>query len=974
MKYQSVLAATLLSASTLAMSTAAFAQTSGSEPEEIVVTGYRQSLIDAANLKQRDARIVDAIVAEDIGKLPDNNIAEALQRVTGVSINTDFGIGDSVSIRGLPQNRVELNGRSTAGDSRGGVSLQDFPSSFLKSVEVIKSPTADMIEGALGGTVQLNTVRPLDLKKTTVAGSLDFEYADKTEHLAPIANVTAGNVWDIGNGGRFGVIGSINYQDRELREDFFHTRTRLYSEAAVAGQTGNAPNGQFVVGDQNTVEQDVEQRERTAMNLTFQFEPASGLGNVYLDLNTTDRSGSQQGSSILDVGGSRAYDANTIQDGNGKVKNYTLPNVFVIPKAFSQFRNTESFSHAIGGEWDFTDKLNVSAEYSIAESESFEPDSEFNLRPINKTRFKAWQAAYDVNDATTTSGDARQFQNLIDATITQNGDELPGLTYSDGNALLSPENLAVRAYSFDDRRIDTTEDAFRFDVDYSDGFGLDFISGLKAGVRFTDSSNELNHSRFRTGDIDRRVTTGTGTDDEKPYTVFIDEFEALFPGTFQTVNHNNSFTQTGLTGRNDLLNYRIYDAGLLSDSRTVFSQIQTLLEGTSNAVTGSYEDNLDVQEGSYRDIQEETRAIYLSADLDFDRLTGVVGLRYVETDLDSTVLDGAGARSTKNNSYDDLLPSLNLSYDLMDDTKVRFAAAKVMRRADYGNLSSATNIDGNVVFATQGSFDLEPFRATQYDLSVEKYFGKGGLLSGAIFHKDVESFFATDLSCVANPLTTTTQNVTEFENVCLLNTAGVDNPLIQNSTVEADVIAARNAGLTGIRTEKQVNGESGTVKGFEIGYQQQFDFLPGFWSGFGVNANYTYSDSEQPNGNPLLDISENSYNLQAYYENAKFQARLAYNYRDEFLDNENEKRIETIGVLGLNSTDTEADPTAGNNYRDERGQLDAAASWVLNDHFTVVANASNILGEPSSFSTALGSTYRYTEADRRFSFGVRAKY
>mgnify|MGYP003679059927 CR=1 FL=1 len=118
---------------------------SSADVEVIQVQGIAGGLAESARQKRFDTRIVDAIVAEDIGKLPDNNIAEALQRITGVSISTDFGVGESVTIRGISQNRVELNGRSTSGSGRGGISLEDFPSSFLKTVEVVKSPTKQNI-------------------------------------------------------------------------------------------------------------------------------------------------------------------------------------------------------------------------------------------------------------------------------------------------------------------------------------------------------------------------------------------------------------------------------------------------------------------------------------------------------------------------------------------------------------------------------------------------------------------------------------------------------------------------------------------------------------------------------------------------------------------------------------------------------------------------------------------------------------
>ena len=299
--------------------------------EVIEVKGMLGSLKAAALLKRTDGRIVDAIVAEDIGKLPDNNIAEALQRITGVSINTDFGVGDSVSIRGLPQNRVELNGRSTIGDSRDGISLQDFPSSFLKAVEVVKSPTADMIEGALGGTVSLKTVRPLELEKLTAAFSLDGEYADKTENWAPVFSGSVGNNWDLGDAGTFGALAMLSFQDREIRQDEFFSRIKP-QDIDIDGMSANTESGNFIVRDQHTVEQYVENRKRTALNLSLQWAPESGDGMIYLDLNGTKRSGEQNGSSIIAVGGSLQTDANTTQDANGQLNNYTLTNDFAIPK------------------------------------------------------------------------------------------------------------------------------------------------------------------------------------------------------------------------------------------------------------------------------------------------------------------------------------------------------------------------------------------------------------------------------------------------------------------------------------------------------------------------------------------------------------------------------------------------------------------------------------------------------------------
>lgn len=257
------------------------------------------------------------------------------------------------------------------------------------------------------------------------------------------------------------------------------------------------------------------------------------------------------------------------------------------------------------------------------------------------------------------------------------------------------------------------------------------------------------------------------------------------------------------------------------------------------------------------------------------------------------------------------------------------------------------------------------------------------MVSAAIFYKDVESFTVASSSCMADSNTVTGQNVTEYVNVCLLDTAGVSQADVNYVSGDQDlayVEAQRDAGLTGIVIDTDVNGGSGEVAGIELAYQQQFSFLSGMWSGLGISTNYTYADSEQPDGNPLLDISNHTFNGQVYWENAGFQVRLAYNWRDKYLDTQDEKRVRPVGALATgvyNRTNHEEaffDPTLGNNYRDARGQFDFSASYDVNEHITVVANAVNLTGEPIVQVTELDSIWQYSESDRRFTLGVRARW
>ena len=463
--------------------------------EEVVVTGIKASLSKAADLKRNDKRIVDAIVAEDIGKLPDNNIAEALQRITGVSLNRDFGVGEGISIRGLSQNRVELNGRTTIGDSRDGVSLDDFPSSFLKAIEVVKSPTADMIEGALGGTVSLKTFRPLELNGFTAAGSIDAEYADKTEEWGPLINGSIGNNWDLGEAGTFGAILAVSYQDREIRQDNFNNNQNIITADSAQGQELNAlvgpssaPGGSYVLRDQNTLETFTDIRERTAANLSLQWAPVSGNGSVYLEYNATDRSGSQDGNQVLEVGGGAVFDERTTLNSTGDLNNYTLSGAFAIPKTWSEFRETESDTTALGLEWDLTDRLKVSAEISRATSNTVQPRTEFNLRPINRTSFEQYADAVAAGSTENfVDGCLGTFscRNDVDLFFSQSGESLPSVVFTDQltglptNPYLDPENLTFRALFYNEAVIDNEETAARIDFDFETGW--DVVTNIKTG-------------------------------------------------------------------------------------------------------------------------------------------------------------------------------------------------------------------------------------------------------------------------------------------------------------------------------------------------------------------------------------------------------------------------------------------------------------------------------------------------------------
>lgn len=996
--------------------------TNTSDVEVIEVRGIAGSMAESARQKRFDSRIVDAIVAEDIGKLPDNNIAEALSRITGVSMKSDFGVGESVTIRGISDNRVELNGRSTSGSGRGGISLSDFPSSFLKTVEVVKSPTPEMIEGALGGTVNMKTIRPLELKEPLIAVTLDYEYADKTEHYAPKFSFAAGDNWDFGSAGTFGANFVASYLDREIRQDEFSTKTNTTASLDGFDEEANGPDGLFTYRNESNVIITEQTRERRAYATSFQWAPESAEGSIYLDLSYSELEGGGEGYQSISVFGTLKATDDTFQDSNGVLRNYQLADgVGAIPKTESDFTENDGYSHALGGEWQLTDQFKIAGEVAITGSDDHQVESQINSRPIDR---ELYDPVYEADP--TISPDKRpDYYNLYTETYNLDG-ALPSIESTDPYAFYNPAHLVMRGMEYVKKDTENQEVAARFDVEYTEPMGIEWISAVKGGVRVTNRQYNYDEYEVNVGEGDKTYNLkdiykkafiadadGNATDVHLRPT-WLDEFSDQY-GQIIEVNHSDPFDQAGGAGSNYLTNGGLfYDAGLLASNPNIaFKTLQAMLEGTNYSSTGDLHENLKWKDDKYSDIDESTLALYTQFHLDFDEVTAVIGVRYVETELDSQVVfQGSEAEAAAlaevnsdisygiadngnivlngNNEYHDWLPSLNVNWNITEDTILRFAAAKVMRRADFGELSPALDTKSTLITGTQGAYDLNPHRVSQYDLSLEHYFGEGGLVSAAVFYKDVSSFLSSDNDCVYNPGVAANQEVgDEWATVCLLNAPGEDNPEIETlstddyTNTEGTTVAEglRDTGYTGINVAKSENGDDGKVTGFELAYQQQFAFLPGAWSGLGVSTNYTYADSEQPNNIPLENISRHTANVQVYWEGEKLQMRLAYNWRDRFLhDDDENKRTQNGGSKGYGSN-ASTDPTsdyydesAGDSYQESRGQLDFSTSYDVNENLTIVGNATNITGEEYSYTTSLGTDWNLRESDRRYTIGIRAKF
>ncbi len=367
--------------------------------------------------------------------------------------------------------------------------------------------------------------------------------------------------------------------------------------------------------------------------------------------------------------------------------------------------------------------------------------------------------------------------------------------------------------------------------------------------------------------------------------------------------------------------------------------------------------------GNNNQVEEDDLGAYIQGDFKYalgeHTLRGNIGVRYVKTDMTSNgyvLVAGVPTIQEAKNDYDDVLPSLNLVYDINESLLLRFGAAKVMTRPNLGQVTpgASVSVSGNNRTVTVGNPTLDPFRATAYDLGIEWYFADESLLSLALFYKDVDSFVQTLRD--QRPFT--------------------DNPYGLDDSV-AIAACGTTPGCSPSATwdfTTPATTEGGPVKGFEISYQQPFTFLPGFWSNFGAILNYTGVESEityltvsGPAGQPpvitpvtddLTGLSKDAYNATLYFDNKIFSARVAAAYRSDYLTT----------VPGRNGNDVEGTASTMN--------IDFSASYNINEHFTVSLEALNLTDEVQDqwVGEAANRPSYYHHQGTQYYLGARFKY
>lgn len=888
--------------------------------DEIVVTGFRASLDKALDAKQAQVGAIDMIVAEDIADFPDLNLAESLQRIPGVVIQRDAGEGRQISVRGLgPQfTRVRINGieaMSANGgtDAAGGTNrdrkfdFNTFASELFSALVVRKTASADTEEGSLGATVDLRTGRPFDYDGFTVAGSAQLGYNDLNSSVDPRAAFLISNTFA---DGRFGALLSVAYTKRELADE---------GASTVRWQAGGGfgPLDPEYVGTPTLDEINAafrpriprydkyeHEQERLGVTAALQFAPSESttisLEALYAKFDA-ERNEFFLESPVFSSGGATGIgDVNVVDaeiDAAGSLVYGVFNDVDIRSEARHDELSTEFTQVTLEGEHAFSDAFKAVARVGFAESN--------HDNPVQTTL---------LFDAANVDGYVYDYRR---------NSRLPLISYGDTD-VTSPSTWTLSQIRL---RPQSTINSFQtasFDLEWkaSDSFSLRFGPQWK---NYLYKSTEQRRSNGTTGNQ-----------------------EGILPAVASGAPVSSYSRITALNG------------GLGIPQGTVTRWLIPDMNAAVGALdldnAALYPLGIETALGNNNRIEEDDRGVYVQGDfsipLGSQTLRGNVGVRYVETELESsgyTFISGAPLFATARHDYSDVLPSLNLVYDVSDSLLLRFSAAKVMTRPGLGSLAagSSVSVAGNNRTVTAGNPTLKPFRAKAYDAALEWYFAPESLLSVAFFYKDIESF---------------------------VQTVRETRPFTGNPLGLPDSVAVAACGTVtdcSPSAEWQFNLPSNTpggdLKGFEVSYQQPFSFLPGIWSNFGAVLNYTWVDSEvdymDATGlviatEDLTGLSKRAYNATLYFDNRTFSARLSAAYRSDYLTQ----------VPGRNGNDVEG--TA------ETFNLDFSTSYNITENVSVSLEALNLTDEVDDqwVSGIADRLSYYHHQGRQFFLGARFKY
>ncbi|WP_020652441.1 TonB-dependent receptor [Massilia niastensis] len=943
---------------------AAFAQQAGEakDPQVVTITGQRAALNSAQQLKKNSDEVVDSIVAEDIGKLPDRSVTEVLQRVPGVTIDRTmsrsdpehFSVeGSGVSVRGLTWVRSELNGRDSF-SANGGRSLnfEDVPPELMAGVDVYKNPSAEQIEGGISGLVNLRTALPFDIKGQRISATVEGTYSELKKGKAdPSGSILYSNRWKTG-AGEFGALFDFASSESGTRTDALQVEPYYPRTDLVPGRTVWVPKG----AQWRTLE---FARKRQGAYGALQWKLDNTLKSHVTYFKSKYRMQWDEQAIFSQEGSPYGIQvANGVYDANGALLSGTLTNP------------------ANGG-------INFGDDVRTSNRKSDTTDIAWNIewRPNDRWTFSSdlqrVKAHTDGFDSTVATGLKLPKQNI------DLSGSMPRLNFdpSDLAYLADPKNYywAFTMEHMDRSRAE--EKAWKGDAKYD--FDHPVLRDVRFGVRLTDRDANTTNSNpsYNWAAVTQPWQEGWNisglaylSDPRFQAPTSLHSFKNFFGGdvSVPAVVFPAVSLATGYPGT----------YAQLHQFHQILCQEQVAAQGWGTCDPWKPATFGGDNPAGTNDQSEKTKAAYTQLRFAFDDLRfpvdGNIGIRYVKTDATSfgytvynptfnpggtpagvpvPIIAPFAGRRDYENAYHNWLPSLNLRLKASDKLQFRFALGKGMSRPDFTQLQAYTTLSQNVSSTTNngvtnvtsvthtgeatGNPNLRPITSRNIDLTAEWYFAPAGSFTVALFDKRLKDIIVKQLSTYQ-----------------LTDSAG--------RVIDFNVTAP-------------VNGARGYARGVELAYQQYFDKLPGWLSGFGVQANYTFVDSKRKlyspvysqycsggdnaanlnlnlNGCdvdgrtfgdlPLEYMSRNSYNFAVLYDKGPWSARLAWSWRSKNLLGTNNN-----GTKGGDGTDTNpASPTFGQRniawglpiWADDYGQLDGGVSYKFNEHLRLDFQAQNL--------------------------------
>ena len=983
------------------------AQTNVDDDVEIIqVTGIRGSLQRSMDVKRESTGIVDAISAEDMGKFPDTNLAESLQRITGVSIDRSGGEGSRVTVRGFgpANNLITLNGRqlpNTTGDRT--FDFANVASESVSGVQVYKTSDASVTSGGIGATINLTTHKPLNspgIKASFGVKAVDDKSTDQGDVTPEISGLYSQTFAD----DKFGISLSGSYQERESgMTQFLQDQGYRVSNASNTGWAGvpagaeggaNRPTtGVYSLPQQPRYIFEERQRERINGQLVFQYQPVENI-TATLDY-TTFRTTVEEQHTDASVWFNYAGDRSETVWADGPNAYPLIYSEIDEINSDSDYRDTSLTVGAWGRE-EVTDSLGFNVEWEVSEKLKLEFDHH-----SSKASMKASDPRHGTKNNIQLPSYTRPRTGL-DLT-----GELPGIAVGNIESF-NPSTMRLSGSWFANDKYDSEIDQTQVSGEYflDDNLSIDF------GVAVNKVNNHYRHTQVQRPDWGGVGAEGDFADIDWRQDTILDKFDA------KAGNFEGTATQA---------DYDLFDTIFFADFDTIVNAAEFAdpianvdsVYGDCKAAAGAaagpngegqFCASTNWDAATNRFTEEKTQSAFLQAKYKGE-LRGMffdlqVGLRYEKTDVFSKAVasgysqvewseDAATAvtgvtgieRLSQSADYSQFLPNINFNIEVVEDVMLRAAASKTISRAGYDQLQGGTTINTGGSLSgysgASGNPGLKPLESINYDLSAEWYYDEASYVSFGYFKKDVTNWITTgtansNIYNLADPLngekfkaaqSALGANASNKDIRTYIFENFADDPNVQpkfdeNGNLDGGTIIGdpETDETVNFRINVPVNGDQEhSIDGFEFNIQHLFGE-----SGFGGIFNYTMVDAGLEYDNDSLNDTEalvglsDTANFVVFYDKEGLQARIAYNWRDSFL---NERRVN-------------GDLTAPI-YTDEYYQIDFNVSYEIPalEGLTVFVEGINITEE---YVTSYGRTeeliYNITQTGSRYGLGIRYNF